>query len=1472
YNDSKGQVGVSDTIIINVLITWWSNITVISDDFTLWNVDDSVWPAFVEDKDGVIHVVWCDKTDGIWGQDMEIMYTNFTNEGWSNATVISDDFTGWNDGDSWWADIAVDNNGVIHVVWEDHTVGEWGTDYEIMYTNYTATGWSNATVISDDSTGWNDGNSERPRIAVDNNGIIYVAWFDRTVGEWGTDYEIMCTNYTATGWSNATVISDDSTGWNDGNSWEPSISIDKNGVVHVVWWDQTAGEWGADSEIMYTNYTATGWSNATVISDDSTGWNDGNSVTTPDISIDSDGIIHVVWGDDTDGEWGTDLEIMYVNNTGNGWTNATVISDDSSGWNDGTSDRPSIAIDDNGNINVVWHDDTDGEWGSDIEIMYINNAGTGWTNATVISDDSSGWNSGTSERAGLIIDHNGNILVFWDDDTNGEWGTDIEIMYVNKTTDLIPTSNHPNDITTLVDGIETINWTLQDDKGTGKYRVLANDSNGYYYVWKNWTGWDNNTNLQVEINRSVYGVFNYTIEFYDNFNQMGNPDIVIVSVIETPLITISPNRTHIDDIVYINGTNFGPFENVYISFDNINVTTVVTNGDGNFFNAQFTVPKRVEGDYQVDACSDSFGAELIVNETLHIYRTFLSADRYEGVIHSHFTLYGAFFEPDDYVEIRWNGSKITDFYSDENGNFTKQIVVPYGSAGNYSVTALTTGMASAYIYGFNFTVLENMPAETDLVISGIYFNDSEPFSEGENLEVNVTINNTGAFDVVRPFYIKIIAYFNDGADSIIMIEILNELLAQNTKNVTFEFENIPQNLYRFEIIIDFTNVINETNENNNNQTVDITPIPDSGLLPDFTVIDFKPSGIFYDNSYCAFYIKIKNLGGKYSNSVNISFYLNGSLSYIKEIKIESFELEMGMNILLSSGHYKIEVALDFPNQITELDDTNNNASFEFDTISYAPVNINVYALIVGVSEYDPVFYQTIQGIEILSSIRDNAQLMYHILNEGYNIPVDNIRILLDSEATKENISSEIANLATIATPDDIVFIYFCAHGGISGGNTYMLVYDNFLFDYEINNNISMFQSGVNISIMFDSCHSGGYNGTLTMENRTILMSCESDEYSGTWENYFKQFGAGFYTYSMVMAHYAIDDNNPNYYIYDDNSDGFLSLEECHNYSHILLSGIDIQNPLINDSNPIDFILGRYNHSNIHYMGLNRGTHAISWENIMGNSIEAFDMKFLGIWEGGSVSVILSNKSLNPFNINGLNVISNGYLHSLCFAQYETVRLTIHYNETDLLIQGLDENSIKIYRFNQDTGEWIETYYTINTVTNTITIELNELDEICITASKISKNLMIFLPPTSEFDFHIILIIIVLGSIAGVTFVIAYKKYRPVSEKIAKWGEDSTVHLKLPSKREFVGISDMEIVTKLKNLFISKISVDSIMDEEILKFFKNKFIMLKKEEITEFLELEIPDISEKIRIFEEFASLSPEDRKIFLENIKKTKYF
>jgi hypothetical protein len=267
-------------------------------------------------------VVWKDDTEGWWGggaiTDEEIMYCNYTAAtGWSNATVISDDSSSWNNENSQNPSIAVDNLDNLHVVWYDNTNGIWGTDAEIMYCNYTsATGWSNATVMSDDSSGWNDGNSYNPEIAIDTGNNLHVVWKDDTEGWWGggaSDEEIMYCNYTSgTGWSNATVISDDSSNWNNDWSSISTIVVDSMDNLHVVWHDFTDGWWGTDTEIMYCKYTSsTGWSNATIISDDSSGWNDGNSLR-PAIDIDSSDNIHFVWHDHTNGTWGIDYEIMYT--------------------------------------------------------------------------------------------------------------------------------------------------------------------------------------------------------------------------------------------------------------------------------------------------------------------------------------------------------------------------------------------------------------------------------------------------------------------------------------------------------------------------------------------------------------------------------------------------------------------------------------------------------------------------------------------------------------------------------------------------------------------------------------------------------------------------------------------------------------------------------------------------------------------------------------------------------------------------------------------------------------------------------------------------------------------------------------------------------------------------------------------------------------------------------------------------------
>jgi len=182
--------------------TGWSNVTIISDGLNdiYWNDGSSLEPAIAVDSGNNVHVVWCDFTDGVWGTDAEIMYAYFTSDlGWLLPRIISDGYNGsyWNDGGSYKPTIAIDSSNSVHVVWCDFTDGVWGTDYEIMYANFTKiNSWSNITVISDGYSGtyWNDGESRNPTIAISTN-QVHIVWEDYTNGVWGTDWEIMHVNF-----------------------------------------------------------------------------------------------------------------------------------------------------------------------------------------------------------------------------------------------------------------------------------------------------------------------------------------------------------------------------------------------------------------------------------------------------------------------------------------------------------------------------------------------------------------------------------------------------------------------------------------------------------------------------------------------------------------------------------------------------------------------------------------------------------------------------------------------------------------------------------------------------------------------------------------------------------------------------------------------------------------------------------------------------------------------------------------------------------------------------------------------------------------------------------------------------------------------------------------------------------------------------------------------------------------------------
>ena len=418
-----------------------------------------------------------------------------------------------------------------------------GNNYDLKS---SAVDFSNATVVSDgyDGSYWNNDDSNNPAIAVDSSDKVHAVWHDNTVGVWGTDFEIMYATYTtATGWSNVTVISDGYSGvyWNDGDSYNPSIAISLN-EVHVVWHDNTNGVWGTDYEIMYAKYTtATGWSNVTVISDgfDGSYWNNDSSYD-PVISIDSSNRVHVVWWDYTNGAWGTDYEIMYAQyNTATGWSNVTVISDGYSGvyWNDGDSYFPAIVVDSSDRVHVVWQDNTNGVWGIDAEIMYVKyTTATGWSNVTIISDGLNNiyWNDGFSNNPAIAVDSGNAVHVVWYDDTDGVWGTDYEIMYA-----YFPSGLGWSLPRIISDGYNGSYW---NDRSSYDPAIAVDSSNAVHVVWSDYTD----------------GVWGTDVEImYANFTNTNNwSNITVLSDgfsgvywndgdSSYPAIAISTNQVHV---------------------------------------------------------------------------------------------------------------------------------------------------------------------------------------------------------------------------------------------------------------------------------------------------------------------------------------------------------------------------------------------------------------------------------------------------------------------------------------------------------------------------------------------------------------------------------------------------------------------------------------------------------------------------------------------------------------------------------------------------------------------------------------------------------------------------------------------------------------------------------------------------------------------------------------------------------------
>ncbi len=312
---------------------------------------DQYYPSMAVGPDGSIHVAWSDfrndadkkfvpggGIDGI--NDADVYYSKSVDGGatFSPDVKVNDD-VGSHQVTHMHRFIAVDSLGKIHVVWGDDRNGK----AEVYYSNSTDGGFSfNPDIMVSD--GYD--NASHPSLAIDSEGTILVVWVDGRNESAGTRIFLSRSLDGGESFDDGTII-DDSLG--SLMQQDPEIATGGDSIG-VVWYE-------SPSEKVYFSISSDGgdaFSQPKRLSD--------NPPSVPErypsISLDESGYIAVSWSDRRT----LDYDIYATDSRDFGATFATDVRVN----DDITSNfqyQPSVAVDRNGYVYVVWMDMRNGsEW------------------------------------------------------------------------------------------------------------------------------------------------------------------------------------------------------------------------------------------------------------------------------------------------------------------------------------------------------------------------------------------------------------------------------------------------------------------------------------------------------------------------------------------------------------------------------------------------------------------------------------------------------------------------------------------------------------------------------------------------------------------------------------------------------------------------------------------------------------------------------------------------------------------------------------------------------------------------------------------------------------------------------------------------------------------------------------------------------------------------------------------------------
>lgn len=144
-----------------------------------------------------------------------------------------------------------------------------------------------------------------------------------------------------------------------------------------------------------------------------------------------------------------------------------------------------------------------------------------------------------------------------------------------------------------------------------------------------------------------------------------------------------------------------------------------------------------------------------------------------------------------------------------------------------------------------------------------------------------------------------------------------------------------------------------------------------------------------------------------------------------------------------------------------------------------------YAVVVGIARYS----DSSGGITSLQFADRDAQDFRNFLlsPEGGSFPKENVRVLLNEDATSQSVRSALFTFLTKAQPQDEVVLYIAGHGAPDPNdprNLYLLTYDTKLDDmggtafpmYQLQDVFTRVLKAKRVVTFADTCHSYGFSG------------------------------------------------------------------------------------------------------------------------------------------------------------------------------------------------------------------------------------------------------------------------------------------------------------------------------------------------------------------------------------------------------------